>query len=1134
MTAHHSLIEDGSCAVTAGADGNLTGDPRLDALADNGGPTQTMALLSGSPAVDAGDDSVCSDTTTVNNIDQRGITRPQGAHCDMGAYELTANQDGPHFIVNASADTDDGGCDTLGQGSGHLDCTLREAINAANAFGSASTISFDANVFTSAQTITLTSALPPIANTVTIDGPGADLLTIDGDQAYRPFYVGTRGALSVSGLTLARGRQSKGGAIYSNGTLAVRRVAFVTNVATNTEGGGLYLNNGNATVSASTFSGNTANGQGGAIHNHGATLMVINSSFTGNSALCPTASYGGAVYTAPGGTTTLINSTADGNAAASGGNLYSNGTLTVHNSIVADATTGGDCVAPAGATISVHNSLIEDGSCGITNGIDGNLNGDPLLVALADNGGPTRTLALQAGSPAIDAGDNALALDENANPLSTDQRGSGYPRVVGGTVDMGAFEYSDTAPPVLLSFTRQNPMAANTNADTLTIRASFSEAVQNVDVGDFAVDGTTTVGVSGVSAVDAATYDITLSGGDLAGFNGTVGLDLASGQDITDLAGNALPAGEPATDESWTVDNVPPAVPSKPDLVAAWDTGVSSDDNVTKMSTPGFSGTAEVGVTIVLHSDIDGVLGSGIVPGNGNWYAAAANPMSEGEHVITATAKDAAGNESAASSALSVTIDTTPPVASIFSDYSGSVNASFYVTIDFGESIFGFSDADITVSNAHINPFNVNTKRFGRRVTPTGPDPSTIQFAIAPGSVTDKAGNANVWGPYFSINYDTSVAGPMCYVNQIATGTGSGALWVNAYTDLQSALTNPRCGEVWAAMGVYKPTSGNANSVSFKLRSGVRVYGGFAGTESEREQRAPDANPTILSGDIGTPEDSDHSWHVVDVSGADGDTVLDGFTITGGQATDQAPPDDAGGGILNEGGSPYLHNLVIEGNSATFGGGMANSSGAAPVIEDVTFSGNSAVVGGGLINSGALLALLNVTISGNQASGGGGGGLAQAGTAYVNNTTISGNSADHGGGIYAGSGTSLTMSNSIVWGNSASTGGDEIENLEPSGATISYSIVQGSGGSASWDTGIGQDGGGNLDANPLLGPLADNGGATPTLAIAPGSAAIDSGDDGSCEETDQRGVVRPQGAHCDIGAYELRDEIFADGFEDTP
>ena len=107
---------------------------------------------------------------------------------------------------------------------------------------------------------------------------------------------------------------------------------------------------------------------------------------------------------------------------------------------------------------------------------------------------------------------------------------------------------------------RKTPASTPTNADTLVFLVTFYEGVSGVDAADFAVNGTTTATVTGVSPVTASTYDVTVSGGDLAGFNGTVGLDLAAAQNITDLAGNPLPPGEPATDETYVVDNTAPTV----------------------------------------------------------------------------------------------------------------------------------------------------------------------------------------------------------------------------------------------------------------------------------------------------------------------------------------------------------------------------------------------------------------------------------------------------------------------------------------------------------------------------------------------------------------------------------------------
>lgn len=121
----------------------------------------------------------------------------------------------------------------------------------------------------------------------------------------------------------------------------------------------------------------------------------------------------------------------------------------------------------------------------------------------------------------------------------------------------------DSDPPGLLSFTRQNPAASLTNADTLVFRVIFDEDVQNVDVADFSVDGATTAGVTDVVAVVAAAeYEVTVSGGDLADFDGAVGLNMAPVQNISNLAGNPLPVGEPPTDESYTLDNTAPADPS--------------------------------------------------------------------------------------------------------------------------------------------------------------------------------------------------------------------------------------------------------------------------------------------------------------------------------------------------------------------------------------------------------------------------------------------------------------------------------------------------------------------------------------------------------------------------------------------
>jgi predicted outer membrane repeat protein len=196
-------------------------------------------------------------------------------------------------------------------------------------------------------------------------------------------------------------------------------------------------NFGIMTISNSTFSGNTVtNIDGGGIYNTG-TLTVTNSTFSGNTVpnLDGTrGGLGGAIYNS--GTLTVTNSTFSGNSAAtSGGGIYNTGTLNYANTIIANST-GGDCTLSAGSIGTNTNNLVEDGSCSAS------LSGDPSLGALADYGGPNQTMALQSGSLAIDAGDNATCAAVPVNNL--DQRGVTRPLDGNGdstaTCDVGAYE----------------------------------------------------------------------------------------------------------------------------------------------------------------------------------------------------------------------------------------------------------------------------------------------------------------------------------------------------------------------------------------------------------------------------------------------------------------------------------------------------------------------------------------------------------------------------------------------------------------------------------------------------------------------------------------------------------------------
>jgi predicted outer membrane repeat protein len=360
------------------------------------------------------------------------------------------------------------------------------------------------------------------------------------------------------------------------------------------------------------------------------------------------------------------------------------------------------------------------------------------------------------------------------------------------------------------------------------------------------------------------------------------------------------------------------------------------------------------------------------------------------------------------------------------------------------------------------------------------------------------------------------------YVKPAGLSSGLCESWSQA-CDLQYSLGMAGRGtEIWVQAGTYLPASGTDRAATFHLKNGAALFGGFNGTETGLSQRDSVANTTILSGDIGLPGDSsDNSYHVVTGSGTGNTTILDGFTISGGNANGaEIFINGSGGGMLNIGGSPSLSNITFSGNSAVIGGGMLNFAQSSPVLTNVTFSGNLAVAtqnsasgGGGMYNDGGTPVLTNVTFSGNSADYGGG-MYNQASSPTLKNVTFSGNSAVNPGGAMTNHQSSPVLVNCILWGNTSSDG-FQVYN-ETSTPAVSYSIVQGGCSAGNTCTDL-------IDADPLLDPagLRNDGGLTETIALLAGSPAINAGSSASCPGTDQRGISRPQGNACDIGAYEF-------------
>jgi len=405
------------------------------------------------------------------------------------------------------------------------------------------------------------------------------------------------------------------------------------------------------------------------------------------------------------------------------------------------------------------------------------------------------------------------------------------------------------------------------------------------------------------------------------------------------------------------------------------------------------------------------------------------------------------------------------------------------------------------------------------------------------------------------------------FVNAAASGNADGSSWVNAFPFLQDALAAAEPGdEIWVALGIYRPDQGAGRTegdrlASFELASGVALYGGFAGGETDRSQRDPGANPTILTGEIGDPQETDdNSEHIVVAKNMNDSAVFDGFTVTASHTHS-----GDGGGLKISKSSLAVENCSFIGNSASDGGAVFIESYSyaqtSSHFSNCSFSGNSAQHDGGAVavsgknssvdfvnctfvknsarNGGAIhigflfhLQLVNCCLSGNSAEIDGGAITGSNSLLVVTNCTISGNSASRGGGIFAyfiSSSSNLTLENCIVWNNMAngdtSSPSASIDCSPPSHTTYSHCLVENSGGSANWNPSMGEDLGGNIDADPLFLTPADPAQAPSAegeFFLHSASPAIDAGDNAAnTTPSDIDGRPRVINATIDLGAREL-------------
>ncbi len=443
-----------------------------------------------------------------------------------------------------------------------------------------------------------------------------------------------------------------------------------------------------------------------------------------------------------------------------------------------------------------------------------------------------------------------------------------------------------------------------------------------------------------------------------------------------------------------------------------------------------------------------------------------------------------------------------------------------------GEKVHG--DADLHTSR---NPFTIrrdSTNYFREALVTVDADEdddflngeATFRFS-APGLVP----------VYVTVREVDNDAPPnVLLVDAAATGTEGGVSWENAFTDLQQAIDLARrfegVEEIWVAEGVYRPDQQPGDrEATFHVPGGFAIYGGFAGGETQRDQRDPQIYRSVLSGDL-LGDDAeyqrnrdDNVYSVVTVTDDDVPAIIDGFTISGGNAIREATDLGRGGGIHNtgnlvlrnsvvtgniarqEGGGAYVRHgrldaadCVFRANDARDGGGIRVYSPGVVTARRTAFMGNRASEeGGGImaIFSLAELELVNSVFLGNTAGVGGGAVRAWYGQVAVLNSTIASNFAPVGAGIsFTSTGEAdapAIIGNSIIWGN------------EPSGISVQisevnfhHSCVQG------WDGNLPGVGSTGLDPGfrDLVGADGVGGTGDEDLRLTPASPCVDAGDNG--------------------------------------
>jgi hypothetical protein len=1322
---------------------SLFGMPlNLQALADNGGPTWTIALGAGSPAINAGSNVLGL------RFDQRGSghLRVQHGQADIGAYELpyaaptasdslanitaagpatfpitvtfvdhfgmdtstlgpcdihvtgpnnydgealpvSINQVGGTLTVGYDVDAPTGGftyaddgkytvsiapnhvynLDGLSVPAGVLGSfqvaigrtvtntndsgpgSLRQAVLDANAALGPNDIVFDSTVFATPRTITLTSGELLISDTVTVHGPGAGLLTINGNKQSRVFEVASGATTTISDVTISGGQAINGGGIFNQGTTTVTGCTISSNQASYS-GGGIYnsasltVTNstissnlvsafvGNATgggivnrasgqllVTNSTVSANTASsnslggttGGGGGIENSG-TATVTNSLITGNSAINDGGfnadgggiasigginlivtnstvsknfvinnsvgfiiSFGGGIFA--NGPATVSNTTITGNSAVDnqigswgrGGGLWlGGGTRVAISSIVSGNTASGSGTDVYGSSISVNYCAIGVNNGFTLSGTSGsNLPFQPFtnlkLGSLANNGGPTQTMALLAGSPCINIG-------FNPESLAYDQRGAGFGRTVGGATDIGSVEFANQ-PPMATAILPNVAIAGGTTY-TFTVTYTDDDAIDvtTLDGNDIGIIGPngfaalatfTSVNINTNGTPRVATYSFTAPGGGFDATDNGSYIVLLQPNQVLDSAGLAadqtvLGTFNVAIPVTYVVDalsDVDDSIYTVGDLTFREAVKLANTDggpSTITFNPAVFAGTK----TITMAAGEMAIFAGVTITGPAGGLVLDANNASRIFNINTT-----AGGDSVSISNLTLT------KGAVVGVNGGAIldsNAALTLTnvtvsnsktdTDGGGISFSSANASLNLVNCMILSNTAGQDGGGFWLGSCGEDGVFVQNTTVSGNsaVHDGGGIAVLsgGGRLANVTLTNNFAGHdggAVKFQQAAIGGNTVVIWPFANVMITGNKANGGGGAIAASDGIEVDIfdaviSGNSCGI---YGGGVNSHGLLMVTNSTLSGNSANAGGAVFN--YGTLVLTNATLSGNSAGGGGALANLDG-SVTVTNSTFSANSAGRGGAIDNVGhfsgaGTLNITNSTLSGNSATFpeGGGGLYTYGGTVMFSNSTLSGNSAVNGGAItdFSPSTTMTILNSTVSGNTGTYRGG-GIYNFGSLTVTNSTVSGNSVgEFGGGIMDNG--SVTVTNSTIAANTAGTKGGGIANITgtltlastivgkntaPTGsdvngtATADHSLVSNSAGANI-------TGANNLvNVDPLLAPLANNGGPTMTHALLSGSPCLNSGSNSLGLNYDQRGIgfARVFGGQADIGAFEVQ------------